>query len=1233
MSFILNPARFAPTGVEIENSALLKTGSSQTLSRSLGSAGNRRTFTISVWINPNLALHAGSAYNPYIYGFDAASSNDHGIQINNEAIRFFNRTSGTFDVDLRTNGLVRDIGWLHIVAALDTTATVNRAMLYINGIQASLATNTQPSLNLDTHYNNASQIIGGSSGKYFDGYMAEFVMVEGSQLGPTSFGEFDSTGLYWTPKSSNDIKALTFGTNGFYLDNTTNAQTDASGEGNNFTNNNTVTTNPHTPTNMYGLLNTLSLTATYPGTISGGNLTFSGNASGYWSSGIYATLPCEGKFYWEAKATSLYGTNAYLALGVAPMDLARIGGGSGVSPGGTSGVAGGSLFFNGGSTTNLWSNGLSQNDNIYSSLTISTNDVMQVAFDASNGKLWYGKNDTWYNSGDPANGTNPSSTLTATDKTWMPWFGSYTANSTWVVNFGASSFAETKPSGFDILNTTNLASATTRTASDTTKYFQTVLYEGNGASQRVGQFQPFTDSFTVAKSALFQTANSESLTRTPSGAGNRRTWTFSTWIKFASDGSSGFTIFNGYGSASDTGTLDIVFVNDNIYLRGWSTNYMISNLKPEDTSQWGNLVMMLDTTQSTSTDRVKGYWNGVELTWSTASYPSQNVELGINQAVLHSIGAFNNASGFMGGYLAETVFVDGTSLTASSFGQTDTSSNRWIPKAVSGLSLGTNGFYLDYSDSSDLGEDQTGSNDFTNNNTVTQTGDSPTTNVATLDPNSNVTSGGTTALSNGNRTSTQSSGGTTYVGGTLVPESGKFVWEVTVTNVVDQFYIGIKDILGANPASSSLADDAIMYQNDGTIDVDGTTYSSSPATYTDGDVIRVEWDVNVKIEWFKNNSSQGSYTLLKSPITYKPFFVYNDNTASFTVNFGASSFAHTPTTGYSALTQDNMTSTDQFISAFSWIKNRDATDNHMLFDRVRGVTKDIHSNTDDVQVTNTQTVQQFLSAGVQVGDDVQVNTANESYALWNFMMEATGSGSSNEDGSINTTATLVDTTLGMSISTYTGTGSNATVGHGLGVAPEVIIVKEITGGASNWQVYNKSIGNTKVLYLNLAIAAATDSAFQDTSPTSSVFSIGTGGDINGSGNTYIAYCFAPSQFIAMGSYTGNENVNGPFVPTLNSLGVPIQPVWVMVKNTAQSRSWNITDTARNPYNVANYILEADTTTAQQTGSDTLWNMDIVTGGFKLRSSHETSNGAEELIYLAIGTPIIDTDGKIIAGRL
>jgi hypothetical protein len=299
----------------------------------------------------------------------------------------------------------------------------------------------------------------------------------------------------------------------------------------------------------------------------------------------------------------------------------------------------------------------------------------------------------------------------------------------------------------------------------------------------------------------------------------------------------------------------------------------------------------------------------------------------------------------------------------------------------------------------------------------------------------------------------------------------------------------------------------------------------------------------------------------------------------------------------------------------------------MLFDRVRGVTKDIHSNTDDVQATNVETVQQFLAAGVQIGNDVQVNTSAESYVLWNFMAEATGSGSSNEDGSINTASTLVDTTLGLSISQYEGTGSNATVGHGLGVVPEMIMVKEITGGASNWQVYHASMGNTKVFYLNLANAAATDSAFQNTTPTSTVFSIGTGGDINGSGNTYIAYCFAPSQFISIGSYTNNNNADGTFVPTVNSLGVPLQPVWILTKTNA-SAEWMLNDAKRIGYNIDNNSLYPAGTTVESTADI----MDIVTGGFKLRTSNDPNYSTSTTIYMVIGTPIIDTDGRVIAGR-
>ena len=150
-------------------------------------------------------------------------------------------------------------------------------------------------------------------------------------------------------------------------------------------------------------------------------------------------------------------------------------------------------------------------------------------------------------------------------------------------------------------------------------------------------------------------------------------------------------------------------------------------------------------------------------------------------------------------------------------------------------------------------------------------------------------------------------------------------------------------------------------------------------------------------------------------------------------------------------------------------------------------------------------------------------------------MEATGSGASNEAGSINTTSTLVDQTLGLSISKYTGTGANATIGHGLGAAPGMIIIKNL-GVTDAWAVYYGD--NTDYLVLNTTATTADDATmWNDTTPSSTVFSIGTNHQVNASSENYIAYCFAPSQFISIGSYIGNGNANGTFTPTLNSLGV------------------------------------------------------------------------------------------------
>jgi hypothetical protein len=296
---------------------------------------------------------------------------------------------------------------------------------------------------------------------------------------------------------------------------------------------------------------------------------------------------------------------------------------------------------------------------------------------------------------------------------------------------------------------------------------------------------------------------------------------------------------------------------------------------------------------------------------------------------------------------------------------------------------------------------------------------------------------------------------------------------------------------------------------------------------------------------------------------------------------------------------------------------------------VRGATKDLHSNTNDIEVTNAQTVKAFIGGGVTLGTDVEVNTNNESYVLWNWMIGTSGNGSSNEDGSINTTATLVDTTLGLSVSKYTGTGANATVGHGLGVAPNIMFIKNL-GVTDSWAVYYGD--NTDYLVLNTTAATVDDNTmWNDTTPTSSVFSVGSNHQVNASSETYIAYCFANSQFISVGSYIGNGNADGTFIPTLNSLGVSIQPSWIMIKASSRTSPWTMYDTSRLPYNVNTKALEADANTAEQTHGAAI--IDIDTGGFKPRgSSYYLNESSATYTYLAMGTPIIDTDGRIITGR-
>jgi len=311
-----------------------------------------------------------------------------------------------------------------------------------------------------------------------------------------------------------------------------------------------------------------------------------------------------------------------------------------------------------------------------------------------------------------------------------------------------------------------------------------------------------------------------------------------------------------------------------------------------------------------------------------------------------------------------------------------------------------------------------------------------------------------------------------------------------------------------------------------------------------------------------------------------------------------------------------------FQPDFTWIKDRDDTESHCLTDAVRGATKSLRSNGNNAEATDTDALQSFNSDGFTVGNQGQVNKSNgDDFVGWNWKAGG-GQGSSNTDGSINTTYTSVNTTAGFSISKYTGTGANATIGHGLGVAPAMMIIKA-TSFTEDWIVYHQSTGNTEKLDLNTANAAdASVTYWNNTSPTSSVFSVGTNDRPNKSGATYVAYCFAEKKgYSKFGSYTGNGNSNGSFI----YLG--FKPAFFMIKRTESSGDkWRMWDNKRSPFNLVDDSLACNENSAEY--DDASVSLDFLSNGVKMRmSGGGAGNGSgESYIYMAFAEePIVGTN--------
>ena len=308
-----------------------------------------------------------------------------------------------------------------------------------------------------------------------------------------------------------------------------------------------------------------------------------------------------------------------------------------------------------------------------------------------------------------------------------------------------------------------------------------------------------------------------------------------------------------------------------------------------------------------------------------------------------------------------------------------------------------------------------------------------------------------------------------------------------------------------------------------------------------------------------------------------------------------------------------------------WIKERNNAVDHQLQDSTRGVTKTLQSNSNNGESTLTDIITSFNSDGFSLGNNVTWNGSSDTYVAWQWKANG-GTTSSNSDGSITSTV-QANTTAGFSIVTWSGnTTAGATVGHGLGVAPHYVQVKRRDRDGDAWRGFWQPLGDEKYLELNANDAEqdSTTGAWNDTSPTSSVFSLGSAAGING-GNM-VAYCFAPIQgYSKIGSYTGNGNADGAFVYT------GFKPAWIMIKQTDGTGSWAIHDTKRGTINPIDEDLFANLSSVE---SDNDIEKDILSNGFKLRASHSAVNGdGNSYIYMAFAeSPFVSSEGVPTTAR-
>ena len=680
-----------------------------------------------------------------------------------------------------------------------------------------------------------------------------------------------------------------------------------------------------------------------------------------------------------------------------------------------------------------------------------------------------------------------------------------------------------------------------------------------------------------------------------------------------------------------------------------------------DPSAWYHVHFIINTPHATASERIKIYVNGVYKsgTYNYPSQ-NASLNMNLTSHVMR-LGAGARTGGALyneySGLIAEAHWLDGQAIGPENFGETDAAYGHWKPIEYTGGNYGTNGVYFKFDNASALGADSSGNG---NNYTLTNMGaedqmiDTPTNNFCTLNP---LDEGGDNTIAEGNLKYTKNNANFGPMGGTFGVTTGKWYFEIRCNATLCQ--VGISNNYnkhqssGDNSVSSSGAigfawDSRGYYYQTGSSPSGYTSYSAN-------DIVSVAFDADTGKVWIRKNG--GSWENSGNPangtnpsVTVSGYselmpFVNGEAGGGLTANFGQDSsfaggttaqgnsdgngkgdFYYTPPSGFLALCTNNLpaptvkpkehyntvayagnTSVDRDITGvgfqpdFTWIKQRtDNSTENLWLDRVRGAGELIRSNADNAEVTANSILSAFLPDGFTLGDgsnqDPASNASGKNYVAWNW--KASGSGSSNTNGTINTTSTSANTSAGFSIVTYTGDGNaNATIGHGLSKAPELVIIKN-RGTTDDWNVFFSQLSsNTYATATTFNIGDKDTGVMRlDVQGVSGSYTMNA--QTNTNSHTYVAYCFHSVEgYSKIGQYTGNgapaqtpgAGMDGPFIHT------GFQPEWVLIKRTTGD-SWNINDDARSPDNPVRELLLPDLVGQEYSDVDS----DFLSNGFKIR---------------------------------